>query len=326
MILIPILHALLITLTLSSDDINELPIPTIQDVLDASKLNHNSTFADNFHDLGIDSSSMLHKMTILDLTVNIGMSREEAQTFHSNVKKLVPKRKKVKNSKKKVDVLLEKRQSLTYGRFYVDGAAFSTDFMKANFGGNIPAKPLEFVIYSEDETLGCDDRPFPDSAEGVVAIVRRGTCTYLEKALNAEEAGAALLVVVNSEDNLFQMPASLGEKSEEDRENLPSVPTIMLKVNERAFWKTRNPSHYYPPTRTTKLTLFHPIRFARSVCFARPSLKMRTISLRSAQSSAFNVLQHIQTTDPFVKALVVPQDCSDDDSAQCATFYPTDIR
>mgnify|MGYP006086775443 CR=1 FL=1 len=38
-------------------------------------------------------------------------------------------------------------------------------------------------------------------------------------------------------------------------------------------------------TSTTKLTLFHSIRLARSVCFALPSLlKMRTISLRSAKA------------------------------------------
>ena len=39
-------------------------------------------------------------------------------------------------------------------------------------------------------------------------------------------------------------------------------------------------------TSTTKLTIIHSIRIrlARSACFARPSLKMRTISLRSAQN------------------------------------------
>ena len=36
-------------------------------------------------------------------------------------------------------------------------------------------------------------------------------------------------------------------------------------------------------TSTTKLTLFHPIRLARTTRFARPSLKMCTISLRSVQ-------------------------------------------
>ena len=39
-------------------------------------------------------------------------------------------------------------------------------------------------------------------------------------------------------------------------------------------------------TSTTKLTLFHSIRLARLVWFARASLKMRLASLRSAQNSA----------------------------------------
>jgi len=48
-------------------------------------------------------------------------------------------------------------------------------------------------------------------------------------------------------------------------------------------------------TSTTELTLFHSIRLARLVWFARASLKMRTISLRSAQVRELESLKRLKS-------------------------------
>ena len=69
--------------------------------------------------------------------------------------------------------------------------------------------------------------------------------------------------------------------------DLTNVPKVSER-SERAFWKTsilamKCAKWLQTASSTTRLTLFHPIRLARSVCFARASLKMRLVSLGAEQ-------------------------------------------
>jgi len=65
-------------------------------------------------------------------------------------------------------------------------------------GGGAAALP----VYVPKDAEGCKKY---DSADGHVAVVRRGTCTFVEKAVLAESAGAAALIVVDEGDEVFQM-------------------------------------------------------------------------------------------------------------------------
>jgi len=65
-------------------------------------------------------------------------------------------------------------------------------------GGDAAALP----VYVPKDPEGCKKY---GSADGHVAVVRRGTCTFVEKAALAESAGAAALIVVNEDDEIFQM-------------------------------------------------------------------------------------------------------------------------
>jgi len=261
-----LLAVLLLLFTLCTSDDAPSPLPDLLDVLKASNL---KSYHEAFLHAGIEESSMLRRMSTLDFVVNIGMKREEVDVLQSVVAKMVPERKKKEKKKKRVDVLLAKRQAQTYGRLVIDGAATSFEFMKATFGGHLPTKPLEFAVFDQP---GCSSDPGPmEGGKGVIAVLERGTCNFLEKARNAQAAGFSVLAVVNTEEQLFQMPSGLGENGEMVDSGV-TIPVVLLK------------------------------------------------------KSALNILKHIQTTDPLIKSLFIPQDCDDDDSAACVTFYPSDVK
>ena len=50
-------------------------------------------------------------------------------------------------------------------------------------------------------TSGCEDADFAGFPVGTIALIQRGTCTFAEKALNAEEAGAAGVIIFNAGDD-----------------------------------------------------------------------------------------------------------------------------
>ncbi len=49
----------------------------------------------------------------------------------------------------------------------------------------------------DGSTSGCEDADFVGFTTGSIALIRRGTCTFGEKALNAQEAGASAVIVFN---------------------------------------------------------------------------------------------------------------------------------
>ena len=44
---------------------------------------------------------------------------------------------------------------------------------------------------------GCEDSDFPAGTAGTIVLIQRGTCTFFEKALNAQEAGAVGVIIFN---------------------------------------------------------------------------------------------------------------------------------
>ncbi|GMI24781.1 hypothetical protein TrCOL_g8039 [Triparma columacea] len=192
---------------------------TFEDVLKEAGLNrkYKSAFLKN----GWDSTPQaLRRLSKMDLQ-GIGMSEKEMKKMFASIEKMVPVlEKKVKS--KKIDKDLELRKTLNYGRLYVDGAVGSFPFMKANFGGDIPLKAFEIVFGGN----GCKE---VNNAAGVMLVVTRGECTYLQKAEAAEESGASILVVVNSDNgDLFSLPAG-HDLTPEQLDDLPVIPTVLVQ-------------------------------------------------------------------------------------------------
>lgn len=90
----------------------------------------------------------------------------------------------------------------------------------ASWGGAVNAEFCAPVSWVRDinppapDTLGCDSVP-AGSLTGKVALVRRGTCEFGTKALNAEKAGAIAVFIVNNNvaangDDCAQIPIGPG--------------------------------------------------------------------------------------------------------------------
>jgi hypothetical protein len=87
-------------------------------------------------------------------------------------------------------------------RDYVLGTDF--DIMDYSGAANVTANivPTNDIVIPPGATAstsksGCEAADFPASTAGNVALIQRGTCTFEEKANNAQAAGAAAAIIFN---------------------------------------------------------------------------------------------------------------------------------
>jgi Zn-dependent M28 family amino/carboxypeptidase len=86
-------------------------------------------------------------------------------------------------------------------RDYVRGTDF--DIMEYSGAGDVTANvvPTNDIIIpptaTPSSTSGCEASDFPASTAGNVALIQRGTCTFEQKANNAQAAGAVAVIVFN---------------------------------------------------------------------------------------------------------------------------------
>ncbi|SDS98216.1 PA domain-containing protein [Nocardioides scoriae] len=66
---------------------------------------------------------------------------------------------------------------------------------------------------TETSTSGCEDSDFAGFTAGSIALIQRGTCSFYDKALNASEAGASAVLVLNrgTTDETGPVAGTLGE-------------------------------------------------------------------------------------------------------------------
>ncbi len=79
----------------------------------------------------------------------------------------------------------------------------------SDFGGNLDTPPTGDLVLVNDGTAnptqGCEALINASEVNGKIAVVDRGTCTFVQKALNAQAAGAIGLIVVNNTTGLINM-------------------------------------------------------------------------------------------------------------------------
>ena len=85
---------------------------------------------------------------------------------------------------------------------YAVGGDFLT--MEYSGSGNVtaPIQPTNDIVIppgaeASSSNSGCEDGDFPASTSGSIALIQRGTCTFFDKALNAQEAGAVGVIIFN---------------------------------------------------------------------------------------------------------------------------------
>ena len=92
-----------------------------------------------------------------------------------------------------------------------------TDFIFADFGTRNPFKGATIRVQPE---LADGDLTNAERLDGVIAVTRRGSCTFVEKARRAMSAGAIALVIINTDDEIF-MPGS-------DAADDITIPVVMV--------------------------------------------------------------------------------------------------
>jgi Zn-dependent M28 family amino/carboxypeptidase len=94
--------------------------------------------------------------------------------------------------------------TLTFGSTTYTSAN-ATDMITFGFSpsgslSNVAVVPVDIVIHSDPvsrSTSGCEDTDFTSSVVGKIALIQRGTCPFVQKLANAEEAGAVGVVLFN---------------------------------------------------------------------------------------------------------------------------------
>lgn len=98
----------------------------------------------------------------------------------------------------------EFRESLTWGRIFLDRGVTNHQYFKARFGGDIPSG--SHPIVAAEPVLGCGPIKNADAVKGAIAVVNRGECTYATKARSLQKAGAIGVLIKNNEDQGLTHP------------------------------------------------------------------------------------------------------------------------
>ena len=87
--------------------------------------------------------------------------------------------------------------------------AEDVDFLTAQFSGSTGGQPLDKQVVPTNDvvippaaaangnTSGCEASDFPAETAGNIALIQRGTCTFVVKVRNAKAAGAAGILIFN---------------------------------------------------------------------------------------------------------------------------------
>jgi hypothetical protein len=133
-----------------------------------------------------------------------------------------------------------------WGHVYLEDST-SFEFFRALFGGKYSCKEngdeialaevTTTVINDEVEPLligdGCD--PPTQTVEGKILVTLRGTCSFNDKAIVAEKAGAVGIIVVNNAPGLLRMPPGVLKQKKNFDLTIPAV--MITNVEGRMLHK-----------------------------------------------------------------------------------------
>jgi len=108
--------------------------------------------------------------------------------------------------------------------------------VQAGFGPNLPVTPLtrNLVLVSDGTaapTLGCNALTNAAQVSGKIALIDRGTCTFVSKVQNAQNAGAVACVVCN---NVAGTPIVMGGTT-----TAINIPSVMISQADCALLKAQ---------------------------------------------------------------------------------------
>lgn len=120
------------------------------------------------------------------------------------------------------------------------------EFFRAMFGGPFPCEYKPLFVLPDDEYL-CEEIPdenIIESITGRLVIVNRGECSFNDKAIVAQKAGAAGIIVANSAPGLMRMPPGILKQRKNVKVSIPAVmiSTASAKVLKAVLQREKNPN------------------------------------------------------------------------------------
>jgi len=106
---------------------------------------------------------------------------------------------------------LEHRNSLNWGRMFLEGGVAHHQYFKARFGGDIPFGKQRIVVSNPIDACSPIQTK---SAEGAIVFAERGNCTFATKARFAQQAGAKAFICISTGADLTHLPGPDGKDIE----------------------------------------------------------------------------------------------------------------
>lgn len=204
-------------------------LPSIQNFLEAINL---SKYLLNFVRMGAVETHHLLRLSDMDYRIMLmewDISEEEVKSLReklSELHTLAILADEVERPEYK------ERAKLKYGRVLVPGSVQSYEYNEASFGASPPIGPLEAIIGNPE--LGCE--PINVDLTNKIYIIKRGDCTFLQKAANAKAANATALLIVNNDDQVESPSSGLGIFKNITEESVLSIDPMSIVSTANTTW------------------------------------------------------------------------------------------
>lgn len=185
--------------------LNTENLPKLEEILESVGLGHRIK---NFYGQGVHETRQLLRMKRMDFNM-LDMEIDEDDRVDGEfikLQELIPEliaRATVTVEPPKPEY--EERNKLRNGRVYSPTFVQSFEYALASFGSPPPVGTLD--AYFPEDDYGCSFGESGITLTNQVVVVKRGSCTFLEKAVQAHKANASVLLIVNNEDRL-ESPSS----------------------------------------------------------------------------------------------------------------------
>lgn len=200
-------------------------LPGLEEIL--TELSLGSRLKD-FVKNGISETRYLLRMTRMDfhlMEIDWGLEKSEINALKDKITELIA----IATVKEEPVLQRNKeRDSLRYGRIYIPDAVQSFEFLLASFGG-IPALGPQTLCLAPNGD-GCEIPTGLDTNfTNCLYIVRRGSCSFLQKAQNAKIMNTSGIIIINNEDRLEALSSGVGvlpNITEDDIKPLKDFPVL----------------------------------------------------------------------------------------------------
>lgn len=208
--LICLLYIFNFTVFSLSDEVYE-QLPSFEEILAEAKVDK---YLNNLIRMSIVDTRLLFLLSRMDYQMMMyewdGVTKDEINYFEEVVKKYKEIAEQITVEVFVPEIDYSERDTLKFGKLILPDSVQGFDYMQASFGGRPPIGMKKIKISNPE--YGClkDDMPEEEDFTDSLVIVKRGSCTFLEKAEIAFQRNATGIIIVNTIDALEILSSGIG--------------------------------------------------------------------------------------------------------------------